>query len=191
MGNRLSKIATRTGDDGTTSAGNGRRVRKDDAHIIALGDIDELNAQLGLLLCEPLPDDMRAALMAIQHALFDLGGELCQPGCALMTQTSVAQLDQWLAHWNATMPPLREFVLPGGTRAAAQAHVCRTVCRRAERALVALGADASPENIPCRYLNRLSDLLFVFARALNRAANEGEVLWQHETVSDGAGNRSR
>ena len=180
MSNRLDKIATRTGDDGTTGLGDGRRVRKDDARIAAPGDIDELNAQLGLLLCEPLPDDVRAALTTIQHDLFDLGGELCRPGRALMTPMAVARLDQWLADWNAPLPPLREFVLPGGARAAALAHVCRTVCRRAERTLAALGACASSEDVPRRYINRLSDLLFVLARVLNRAAGKNDVLWQHD-----------
>jgi cob(I)alamin adenosyltransferase len=180
MSNRLNKIATRTGDDGTTGLGNGSRVRKDDMRTAALGDVDELNAQLGLLLCEPLPDDVRDALTLIQHELFNLGGVLCLPGRATMRDAAMVQLEQWLADWNAALPPLCEFVLPGGTRAAALAHVCRTVCRRAERTLVALAAHAPQENVPCRYLNRLSDLLFVLARVLNRAADENEVLWRHE-----------
>ncbi|WP_322106699.1 cob(I)yrinic acid a,c-diamide adenosyltransferase [Paraburkholderia sp. J41] len=190
MGNRLSKIATRTGDDGSTGLGDGSRVRKDDARIAAIGDVDELNSQIGVLLCEALPDDVRAALVAIQHDLFDLGGELAVPGYTLVTDDHLARLDAWLAHYNATLPPLAEFILPGGSRAAAQAHVCRTVCRRAERSIVSLGAPeraaASAETVPSvadtprRYVNRLSDLLFVLARVLNRAAGGSDVLWRHD-----------
>ncbi|MEX3821265.1 cob(I)yrinic acid a,c-diamide adenosyltransferase, partial [Paraburkholderia sp. BR14262] len=128
MGNRLSKIATRTGDDGSTGLGDGSRVRKDDARIVAIGDVDELNSQIGVLLCETLPDDVRGALVAIQHDLFDLGGELCMPGHTLVTDEHLARLDGWLEHYNATLSPLKEFILPGGSRAAALAHVCRTVC---------------------------------------------------------------
>lgn len=177
MGNRLSKIATRTGDDGTTGLGDGSRVRKDDARIAAIGDVDELNSQLGVLLAEPLPDDVRAALSSIQHDLFDLGGELCIPGHAAITDAHLARLDDWLAHYNARLPPLEEFILPGGARGAALAHVCRTVCRRAERAIVALGVHAPLDAAPRRYVNRLSDLLFVLARVLNRAAGGADVLW--------------
>ncbi|POR56055.1 ATP:cob(I)alamin adenosyltransferase [Paraburkholderia eburnea] len=184
MGNRLSKIATRTGDDGTTGLGDGSRVRKDTARIAAIGDVDELNSNLGVLLCETLPDDVRAALTAIQHDLFDLGGELCMPGHTIVTDEHLARLDGWLDDYNATLPPLKEFILPGGSRAAALAHVCRTVCRRAERAIVALGAvpdDSAPlAQTPRRYVNRLSDLLFVLARALNRAAGGSDVLWRHD-----------
>ena len=190
MGNRLSKIATRTGDDGTTGLGDGSRVRKDDTRIAAIGEVDELNSHIGVLLCEPLPDDVRAALTAIQHDLFDLGGELCMPGHAIVTDAHLARLDGWLAEYNATLPPLKEFILPGGSRAAALAHVCRTVCRRAERLIVALGAEqearaASPSDAPLvqmprRYVNRLSDLMFVFARVLNRAAGGADVLWRHD-----------
>lgn len=198
MGNRLSKIATRTGDDGSTGLGDGSRVRKDDARIAAIGDVDELNSQIGVLLCEALPDDVRAALVAIQHDLFDLGGELAVPGYTLVTDDHLARLDAWLAHYNATLPPLAEFILPGGSRAAAQAHVCRTVCRRAERSIVALGAPeraaASAETVPSvadtprRYVNRLSDLLFVLARVLNRAAGGSDVLWRHDRGAGTAGN---
>lgn len=188
MGHRLSKIATRTGDDGTTGLGDGSRVRKDDARVAAMGDVDELNSQIGVLLTEPLPVDVHDALIAIQHDLFDLGGEICIPGHTVIGEAHLARLDGWLAHYNADLPPLKEFILPGGTRAAALAHVCRTVCRRAERSLVALGhtqpladasgADASGAGAPRRYLNRLSDLLFVFARVLNRAGGGHDVLWQ-------------
>lgn len=187
MGNRLSKIATRTGDDGTTGLGDGSRVRKDDARIAAIGEVDELNSHIGVLLCETLPDDVRAALTAIQHDLFDLGGELCMPGHTIVTDAHLARLDGWLAEYNATLPPLKEFILPGGSRTAALAHVCRTVCRRAERAIVALGAgqDGGGSNAPLaqtprRYVNRLSDLMFVLARVLNRAAGGADVLWRHD-----------
>jgi cob(I)alamin adenosyltransferase len=188
MGNRLSKIATRTGDDGTTGLGDGSRVRKDDARIAAIGDVDELNSNIGVLLCEALPDDVRSALTAIQHDLFDLGGELCIPGHSMITDTHLAQLDTWLAEYNATLPPLKEFILPAGTRAASLAHVCRTVCRRAERSIVALGAAETADGMagaalavaPRQYVNRLSDLLFVLARVLNRVNGGSDVLWRHD-----------
>ncbi|MEQ5841005.1 cob(I)yrinic acid a,c-diamide adenosyltransferase [Paraburkholderia acidicola] len=180
MGNRLSKIATRTGDDGSTGLGDGRRVRKDDVRIAAIGDVDELNSNLGVLLCEVLPDDVRAALTAIQHDLFDLGGELCIPGHTVIAEAHLAQLDNWLAHYNATLPPLKEFILPGGSRAAALAHVCRTVCRRAERTIVALGEHETINAAPRQYVNRLSDLLFVLARVLNRSAGGSDVLWRRD-----------
>ncbi|RQS67927.1 cob(I)yrinic acid a,c-diamide adenosyltransferase [Burkholderia sp. Bp8963] len=180
MGNRLSKIATRTGDDGTTGLGDGRRIGKDDVRIAAIGDVDELNSNLGVLLAEPLPDDVRAALVTIQHDLFDLGGELCIPGHTVLDDTHLARLDQWLADYNATLSPLKEFILPGGSRAAALAHVCRTVCRRAERAIVALGRSEPLHETPRRYVNRLSDLLFVLARVLNRADGGSDVLWERD-----------
>ncbi|CAN7224882.1 cob(I)yrinic acid a,c-diamide adenosyltransferase [Trinickia sp. LjRoot230] len=178
MGHRLSKIATRTGDDGTTGLGDGTRVRKDDARISAIGDVDELNSQIGVLLCEPLPDDVRDALVTVQHDLFDLGGELCIPNRTMIDDTHLTRVDEWLAHYNANLPPLVEFILPGGTRAAALAHVCRTVCRRAERSIVALGAMQPLAPAPRRYVNRLSDLLFVLARVLNRTGGGSDVLWQ-------------
>jgi cob(I)alamin adenosyltransferase len=180
MGNRLSKIATRTGDDGTTGLGDGSRVRKDDARVAAIGDVDELNSQLGVLLCEPLPGNVRAALVDIQHDLFDLGGELCIPGHSMIEEAHLARLDEWLADYNATLPPLKEFILPGGSRAAALAHVARTVCRRAERSIVALGRIETVNDAPRRYVNRLSDLLFVFARVMNRVDGGTDVLWEHE-----------
>jgi cob(I)alamin adenosyltransferase len=183
MGNRLSKIATRTGDDGTTGLGDGRRVRKDDARIAAIGEVDELNSHIGVLLCEVMPDDVRAALTAIQHDLFDLGGELSVPGHSMITDAHLARLDAWLADYNATLPPLKEFILPAGSRAASLAHVCRTVCRRAERAIVALGALDTVNAVnaaPRRYVNRLSDLLFVLARVLNRMNGGSDVLWRHD-----------
>ncbi|MCG2585385.1 cob(I)yrinic acid a,c-diamide adenosyltransferase [Massilia sp. TS11] len=180
MGNRLSKIATRTGDDGSTGLGDGSRTGKDSVRIDAIGEVDELNSHLGLLLCEALPEDIHAALIGIQHDLFDLGGELCIPGYSLVKEAHIARLDALLATHNASLPPLTEFILPGGSRAASQAHVCRTVCRRAERAVVALGHAESINDAPRQYLNRLSDLLFVLARVLNRHAGGSDVLWQHE-----------
>jgi cob(I)alamin adenosyltransferase len=199
MANRLSTIATRTGDDGTTGLGDGSRTGKDDARIRVMGDVDELNASVGVLLAETLPEPVRADLLEIQHDLFDLGGELSIPGHRMLGEAQVARLDARLAHYNADLPRLAEFILPGGTRAAALAHVCRTVCRRAERSLVALAqpnqpavprsakAGASkpaPEGGPQavgaaarQYLNRLSDLLFVLARVLNRAGGGNDVLW--------------
>ena len=184
MGNRLSKIATRTGDDGTTGLGDGSRVDKDALRVQAMGDVDELYSHLGVLLCEDMPADLREELVTIQHDLFDLGGELCIPGFAMITDTQVARLDALLAKYNATLPALAEFILPAGSRAAAQSHVCRTVCRRAERAIVALGK-AEPLNAqPRQYVNRLSDLLFVLARVLNRHAGGGDVLWQKGRARD-------
>jgi cob(I)alamin adenosyltransferase len=180
MGNRLSKITTRTGDDGTTGLGDGSRVIKDNARVHAMGDVDELNSQLGVLLCESLPPALRPQLLAIQHQLFDLGGELCIPGYTLIGERQIAELDALLAHYNADLPPLKEFILPGGSRAAALAHVCRTVCRRAERSVVSLGRGEPLNDGPRQYLNRLSDLLFVLARVLNRANGGTDVLWQRE-----------
>ncbi|SAK65276.1 ATP--cobalamin adenosyltransferase [Caballeronia temeraria] len=182
MGHRLSKIATRTGDDGTTGLGDGSRVSKDDARIAAIGDVDELNSCVGVLLCEPMPSDVRDALTRIQNDLFDLGGELSIPGHSMIQESHLAQLDAWLAEYNATLPPLKEFILPGGSRAAALAHVARTVCRRAERAIVALGRvqTAGVNEAPRRYVNRLSDFLFVISRVLNRADGGTDVLWKRD-----------
>ncbi|MCS6765120.1 MAG: cob(I)yrinic acid a,c-diamide adenosyltransferase [Candidatus Protistobacter heckmanni] len=180
MGNRLSSITTRTGDDGSTGLGDGSRVPKDHLRIQAIGDVDELNSNLGVLLAENLPGDVSEALLSIQHDLFDLGGELSVPGYGLLKDERVAQLDAWLAAWNADLPRLKEFILPGGSRAAALAHVCRTVCRRAERAIVALGKAETLNEAPRLYANRLSDLLFVLARVLNRANGGSDVLWKHE-----------
>ena len=180
MGHRLSKIATRTGDSGETGLGDGKRVPKDSARIQALGDIDELNSVLGALLAEKLPAGVRAALLQVQHDLFDLGGETCIPGHQMVGEAQVLRLDGLLATYNKRLPALKEFILPGGTRAAAAAHVARSVCRRAERSLVALGR-AEPIGAHAReYLNRLSDLLFVLGRTLNRAGKRGDVLWRHE-----------
>jgi cob(I)alamin adenosyltransferase len=178
MGNRLTQIATRTGDDGTTGLGDGSRVRKDSLRVAALGDVDELNSTIGLLLVESMPDEVREALTGIQHDLFDLGGELCIPGFENVGDAQVAHLDTLLAAHNATLPRLQEFILPGGSRAASIAHIARTVCRRAERSVVALGAIESVRPACRQYLNRLSDLLFVLARVLNRHAGGSDVLWR-------------
>ncbi|HTP63137.1 MAG TPA: cob(I)yrinic acid a,c-diamide adenosyltransferase [Burkholderiales bacterium] len=180
MGNRLSKIATRTGDGGETGLGDGSRVAKDSARIQALGDIDELNSCLGVLLAEKMPAALRKALLMIQHDLFDLGGEVCIPGHSMIAKAQVLQLDGLLAAYNGELPALKEFILPGGTRAAALAHLARTVCRRAERSVVALGRAEAVGVHTRQYLNRLSDLLFVLGRTLNRAGRRGDVLWRHE-----------
>jgi cob(I)alamin adenosyltransferase len=180
MGNRLSKITTRTGDDGTTGLGDGSRIGKHEARIAAIGDVDELNSHLGVLLAEPLPEAVRADLTAIQHDLFDLGGELCMPGHSMIGTAQLVRLDGRIDAYNAGLPPLREFILPAGVRAAALAHVCRTVCRRAERSIVALGLQAELNAAPRHYINRLSDLLFVLARVLNREnGGAGDVLWRN------------
>ncbi|WP_028102178.1 cob(I)yrinic acid a,c-diamide adenosyltransferase [Pseudoduganella violaceinigra] len=180
MGNRLSKIATRTGDKGTTGLGDGSRVDKDNARIQAIGEVDELNSNLGVLLAEALPDEMREELVSIQHDLFDLGGELCIPGYQMIKEEHVERLDALLAKYNATLPALTEFILPAGSRAAAVSHVCRTVCRRAERAIVTLGKTETIHDFPRQYVNRLSDLMFVLARVLNRFAGGSDVLWHHD-----------
>jgi cob(I)alamin adenosyltransferase len=186
MGKRLTRIATRTGDDGTTGLADGARVPKSHRRVAAMGDVDELNSQLGVLLTEPLPEDVRALLQRVQHELFNLGGELSLPGQSLLQPDAVAELDRALERYNATLPPLAEFILPGGTRSAAIAHVVRTVARRAERALVALGESESVNAAPRQYLNRLSDLLFVLARVLNRVNLDGQggddIYWRSERL---------
>ena len=186
MANRLTQIATRTGDDGSTGLGDGSRVPKDHLRVAAMGDVDELNSGLGVLLAEPLPDDVRELLVVIQHELFNLGGELSIPGYSLLKMDAVLRLDEALAHYNAALPRLAEFILPAGTRSAALAHVSRTVARRAERAVVALAAQEAVNDAPRQYLNRLSDLLFVLARVLNRANLDGlggdDVYWRSERL---------
>lgn len=178
MGHRLSKITTRTGDAGTTGLGDGSRVGKDSLRIAALGDVDELNSLLGLLLCEEMPEAARQLLFDIQHDLFDLGGELAVPGGVFLQESQPGRLEEAVARYNEELKPLAEFILPGGTRAAALAHLARTVCRRAERAVVALGQAEAVSDTARKYLNRLSDLLFVLGRWLNRQAGGGDVLWQ-------------
>ena len=178
MGKRLSKIATRTGDDGTTGLGDGSRTDKDSGRVHAMGDVDELNSMIALLLTESLPADVRSDLVAIQHDLFDLGGELCIPGFENIVQQQLLRLDDCLEKYNADLPRLEEFILPGGSRSAAFAHCCRTICRRAERSVVALGRTDTVRPICRQYLNRLSDLMFVLSRVLNRADGGSDVLWQ-------------
>jgi len=186
MANHLTQIATRTGDDGTTGLGDGSRVAKDHARIHALGEVDELNSHIGVLLAEAdLPDDVRELLVAIQQELFNLGGELAIPGYELLKDEAVARLDAALAHYNAGLPRLKEFILPAGTRSASLAHVSRTVARRAERALVTLAGQESVRAAPRQYLNRLSDLLFVLARVLNRAGAGGDdIYWDSQRLRE-------
>jgi len=184
MGHRLTKIYTRTGDTGETGLGDGSRVPKDSRRVRALGDVDELNSAIGLLLAEKLPAGVRLALGGIQHDLFDLGGEVCIPGHASMSESQVSRLEALLDEYNGDLPPLKEFILPGGTRAASLAHLSRTVCRRAERSLVSLARDEPVGTTARIYLNRLSDLLFVLGRVLNRAGGESDVLWQRKQTSE-------
>ena len=183
MGNRLTQIATRTGDDGTTGLGDNTRVSKNSGRPHAMGDVDELNSHIGLLLCEPLPQDVRELLIDIQHQLFNLGGELSMPGYELLKDDALLQLDNALAHYNAGLPRLLEFILPAGTRAASQAHICRTVARRAERNVVALEQAEAMRPAPRQYLNRLSDLLFVLSRVLNRVDGGDDVYWKSERLA--------
>jgi len=180
MGNRLSKIYTRTGDDGSTGLGDGARVGKDSLRVAAYGTVDEANSTIGLLLAADVPEDIRSLLTTVQHQLFDLGGELCIPGHAAIEDADIERLEQQLDRYNDDLPPLKDFILPGGGEAASRCHVARTVVRRAERESVALARveDVRPQAV--RYLNRLSDLLFVLARVLARASGHGEVLWHHE-----------
>lgn len=180
MGNRLSKIYTRTGDDGTTGLGDGSRVAKDSARVTAYGTVDEANSAIGLLLAAPMADDVRSLLTTVQHQLFDLGGELCIPGHAAIQAADIEALEQQLDRYNEDLPPLKDFILPGGGEAAARCHVARTVVRRAERETVTLSHHDAVRPEVVRYLNRLSDLLFVLARVLARADGHGEVLWKHE-----------
>lgn len=178
MGHRLTKIYTRTGDDGTTGLGDGSRTGKESLRVAALGDIDETNSVIGTLLCEPLPADVVELLSGVQHDLFDLGGELSIPGATLLGQGQPARLEAAIDRFNAQLSPLKEFILPGGNRAAALTHLARAVCRRAERRVVALAGIEAVSSTARAYLNRLSDLLFVLARYLNKSAGGGDVLWQ-------------
>lgn len=177
-GNRLSKIVTRTGDGGTTGLGDGSRTTKDSLRIDAIGEVDELNSMLGVLLCEEIPPEVRDALHGIQHDLFDLGGELCLPGMNIIKDAQVARLEELAECFNHDLPMLKEFILPGGCRAAAQAHLARTICRRAERSVVRLHSEEPVSEAARRYVNRLSDLLFILGRLLNRSNGQGDVLWQ-------------
>ena len=182
MGNRLSKIYTRTGDDGTTGLGDGTRVAKDSARVCAYGSVDELNSALGIVLACEVPDGVREVLTRVQHELFNLGGELCIPGMALVHAAEISRLESELDALNEDLPPLKDFILPGGGLAAAHCHLARTICRRAERTVVSLGRIEVVRVEAIHYLNRLSDLLFVVARVLARASAHGEVIWQHERV---------
>ncbi|TRZ68897.1 MAG: cob(I)yrinic acid a,c-diamide adenosyltransferase [Comamonadaceae bacterium] len=188
MGNRLTQIATRTGDGGTTGLGDNTRVSKNSLRVHAMGEVDELNCHIGVLLCEDMPEIVRTALVEIQHQLFNLGGELSIPGFELLKAQAVLDLDEALAHHNEALPKLQEFILPAGSRAAALAHVCRTVARRAERAVVALGNEDALKDAPRQYLNRLSDLMFVLARVLNRYRTDGtvgdDVYWKSERMAN-------
>ena len=190
MGQRLTQITTRTGDNGTTGLGDNTRVPKNCLRVHAMGEVDELNSNIGVLLCEDMPPPVRALLVEIQHQLFNLGGELSIPGFELLKPQALFVLDESLAEYNATLPRLQEFILPAGTRAAALAHVCRTVTRRAERAVVALETQETLKDAPRQYLNRLSDLMFVLARVLNRHRTDGctgdDVYWHSERLARGA-----
>jgi len=180
VGNRLSKIYTRTGDDGTTGLGDGTRVGKDSARVNAYGTVDEANSSIGVVLAAQVPDDIRALLTTVQHQLFDLGGELCIPGHAAISGEDVDALERQLDQYNEALPPLKDFILPAGGEAAARCHLARTIVRRAERETVTLARHDAVRPEAIRYLNRLSDLLFVLARVLARADGQGEVLWNHE-----------
>ena len=185
MGNRLSQIATRTGDAGTTGLGNNQRVSKNSLRVHAMGEVDELNSNIGVLLCEDMPQDVRDVLVEIQHQLFNLGGELSIPGFELLKEEAVQALDTALETYNAKLPKLEEFILPAGNRGAALSHVCRTVARRAERAVVALGNEEAIGDAPRQYLNRLSDLMFVLARVLNRMNGGDDVYWKSQRMAAG------
>ncbi len=181
MANRLSKIYTRTGDDGTTGLGDGSRTNKDSLRVEAMGDVDELNAVIGILLSEPLAAEIQDTLTRVQHDLFDLGGEICIPGHAMVKAERVSALEESLDRLNEQLQPLKEFILPGGSRAAAYCHLARTVCRRAERQLTRLSREEPVTTISLQYLNRLSDLLFVMCRAINKQADVPDVLWKNES----------
>jgi cob(I)alamin adenosyltransferase len=187
MGQRLTQIATRTGDGGTTGLGDNSRVSKNSLRVHAMGEVDELNSHIGVLLCEAMPESVRSVLVEVQHQLFNLGGELSIPGFELLKPEAVMALDQALEQHNEHLPKLQEFILPAGNRAASLAHVCRTVARRAERAVVALGNEEALKEAPRQYLNRLSDLMFVLARVLNRYRTDGtvgdDVYWKSERLA--------
>lgn len=179
MGNRLSKIYTRTGDDGTTGLGDGSRISKADLRLEAIGTVDELNSLLGITICTVKDQKIQDCLLSVQHHLFDLGGELSMPGTTLMKEAKTSYLEQILDSYNSKLPALKEFILPGGSEAAAHCHLARTVCRRAERRLVELATAEQINQASITYLNRLSDLLFVLARICARADGGSEILWDH------------
>lgn len=179
MTDRLTSIITKTGDDGSTGLGDGSRISKSDIRIQAIGDVDELNSQLGLLASDcTLPQDIARLLQQVQHRLFDLGAELSVPGYTSLNESHVSTLEEAVEQYIGGLPPLREFILPGGCVQAAQAHVCRSVCRRAERSVVALNSAEPVSDAARHYLNRLSDCLFVIARVLNLHAGQSDVFWQ-------------
>ncbi len=183
MGNRLSKIYTRTGDKGTTGMGDGSRVEKDSLRVAAIGDTDELNSVIGMVICKCPDGDVKEALITIQHDLFNLGGQLTMPECDLITEQRVKWLEVTLDKMNENLPPLKEFILPGGGEAAAHCHLARTVCRRAERTIVSLAKEFEFSLQITAYINRLSDLLFVACRVLSRQAGEQEVYWQSDRLN--------
>jgi len=179
MGNRLSKIYTRTGDDGTTGLGDGTRINKDSLRVEAMGDIDELNSVIGIMLTEPVPEHLLGLLTQIQHDLFNVGGEICIPGYVILQQTRIDDLEEAIDTLNDELAPLKEFILPGGSKASAYCHLARTVCRRAERKLVELHRNEIVTDISLQYLNRLSDLLFVMCRTMNKEVGVLDVLWKN------------
>ncbi len=183
MANRISKVYTRTGDSGTTGLGDGNRVDKDHPRIIALGSLDELNCQLGLLLCEPLPEHLGQWLTRIQHQLFNAGGELSIPNTQFINSANVDQLEHWLDELNDELTPLKEFILPGGTRAAAICHLARSVCRRCEINLTTLASTESVNKETLKFINRLSDLLFITARFINRSNQHSDVYWDKDLAN--------
>ena len=190
MGHRLSKIYTRTGDEGTTGLGDGSRVPKEDPRVEAYGTVDEANSALGMVLAVPgIPEPVRRCLMQVQHDLFDLGAELCIPGHHVMAPAHISRLEAELDQFNAALPPLKEFILPGGGPAAAACHLARTICRRAERRGWSLARVETIAAEPLIYLNRLSDLLFVLARVLARHENGTEIFWRRAAENDGPQDR--
>ena len=180
MGNRLSKIYTRTGDNGTTGLGDGSRINKDSLRVEAMGDVDELNSVIGLMMTEAIPSSLSHLLTQIQHDLFNVGGEICIPNYVILQQSRIDDLESAIDALNTELTPLKEFILPGGTKAAAFCHLARTVCRRAERKLVELHRNEKVTDISLQYLNRLSDLLFVMCRVINKEAGVSDVLWKNE-----------
>lgn len=180
MGNRLSKIYTRTGDNGTTGLGDGSRINKDSLRVDAMGDVDELNSVIGIMMTEGVPEILQATLTEIQHDLFNVGGEICIPGYVILPQSRVEDLEEAIDALNDALEPLKEFILPGGTKSAAYCHLARTVCRRAERKLIELNRAEKVTDVSLQYLNRLSDLLFVMCRTINKHANVNDVLWQNK-----------